>query len=475
MTHHDKKLQGGTNPSVGSGDQLDHSQDSEDRKESGYNLRSMFKDVRPQSDTSNGIASNVGKRRKSVTIFGLRRGSDSVVNKAAEGTGKETGGVKFTVQKRPAVLEELSQTDSTVDPLERNTKPNTLLSPDQKAETANTLPEIKNQFWGGSDQFSSALPCMNRDSLGCTAASGPSCLLIPLPMPSAQDLLPENHGDVENFDLPNKNVDDPGPLQTSTPFAPIQRTISGYADVISTNPSECHPSRVLGVIRTPSDLSSSTDIESSNSLALISLGSSPPSASRIKSVSSLSLSNTPTITPKAEISSENTPSEAARNVSTALKAQSQIFSLSKEQELEGIGLPKTQQKTEINRTGILTMPKYSLIDGDFEATSLSSPPYPLNRDRPLSPSSPFENTNITMIKSCNGRERQFSVVTHVEEESSTKDQSSDTSEPGADSEELQTVSDVGQAEGQYGESAETQDNRSTVDKRGDFVESKDIA
>ncbi|CAG14041.1 unnamed protein product, partial [Tetraodon nigroviridis] len=85
VTHHDKKLQVGPNPSVGSGDQLDQSQDSEDRKESGYNLRSMFKDVRPQPDTSNGITPNVGKPRKSLTIFGLRRGSDPVGITAAEG------------------------------------------------------------------------------------------------------------------------------------------------------------------------------------------------------------------------------------------------------------------------------------------------------------------------------------------------------------------------------------------------------
>lgn len=58
---------------------------------------------------------------------------------------------------------------------------------------------------------------------------------------------------------------------------------------------------------------------------------------------------------------------------------------------------------------------------------------------------------------------------------STKSQSSDTSEPGAGSEELQTVSDVGQAGSQYGESSETQDNSSTVNKSGDSVERKDTA
>lgn len=344
MTHHDKKPQVGQNPSVSSGDQLDQSQDSEDRKESGYNLRSMFKDAQPQSDTTNGIASNIGKRRKSVTIFGLRRDSDPVVNPAAEGTSKEMGGIKFVVQKQPTVLEELSQSDSAVDP--HNSKPNTLLSSHQKSETAKTSPETKNQFQCGSDQFSSPVPHMNQDrkqSQECTAASGPSGLFIPSPMPSAQDLSLEKDRNVEKFGSPNKNVDDPGPLQTSTPFAPLQRTISGYTDVISTNQLECHPSRVLAVIQTPSDLGSSIDMESSNSLALISLGSSPPSASRIKSVSSLSLSNIPTAIPKPEISSADT-SETARNVSTALKTQRQSFSLSKEQELEEVGFSKNTTK-----------------------------------------------------------------------------------------------------------------------------------
>lgn len=467
MTHHDKKLQVGPNPSVGSGDQLDQSQDSEDRKESGYNLRSMFKDVRPQPDTSNGITPNFGKPRKSLTIFGLRRGSDPVGITAAEGAGKETGAL--AVQKRPAVLEELPQTGSAVDPL--NIKPNTLLSSPQNPEKANTLPETK----GGSDQFSGPVPCINQDnkeSQECTAASGPSGLLIPSPMPSAQVLLPEKDGDVENFGSPNKNVDDPGPLQTSTPFAPLQRAIQGYTDIISANPSECHPSRVLAVIQTPSDLSSSTDMESSNSLALISLGSSPPSASRIRSVSSLSLSNTPTAVTKPELGSANT-SETAGNVSTALKAQSQSFSFSKEQELEEVGLPKTQRKTEKCRTGSLTVPEFSLVDGDLEATVMSSPS---NRDRPLSPSSPLETTNITVIKSQDDRKREFSVVTYAEEESSTttKDQSSDVSELEVGPKEPQTVSDVGQGDSQSGKSSETQDNISTVNQRRESVESKDI-
>ncbi|XP_040904627.1 RELT-like protein 2 isoform X2 [Toxotes jaculatrix] len=89
VTHTDKKLHGGPNPLVSSGDQLDQSQDSEERKEGGYNLRSMFKDAHPSSESTNGVAPNVGKRKKSVTIFGLRRGSDPVGIKGLEGTDRQ--------------------------------------------------------------------------------------------------------------------------------------------------------------------------------------------------------------------------------------------------------------------------------------------------------------------------------------------------------------------------------------------------
>lgn len=460
MTHHDKKIQGGPNPSASSGDQLDQSQDSEDRKESGYNLRSMFKDVRAPLDTSDGITPNVGKRKKSVTIFGLRRGSDPAGSKVAEGPRKECGGAMFAVQKQHAVLEELSQRENTEDSPECSPKQKKPLSPDKKAcsETANCPPESKNQFpistlatEDGFNQSSSPVPCMNpsnKSSLKTTAASVPRSLHIPSPISSVQALSTEKHGDNLNLVFPNKDTDDSGPLQTSTPSVPIQGTISGCTAAISTNPSKYYPSRVFTVIQTPPDLSSSTDMESSNSLALISLGSSPPSTSRIMAVSSLSLSNTPTIMPKPETSSANTPSDVARDFST-VHAQGPSFSSSKE--LEEVGLPKSQEETELNRTGILKTPKYFPVVGDFEATAEA------------------------IVKSC--ADREFSVVTAVLEESSTstKDQSFDTSEQGIETKELPKASDMGQAEIQYGEASETQDRSKVSHKKADSVERKDIA
>ncbi|KAG7518127.1 hypothetical protein JOB18_025930 [Solea senegalensis] len=101
VTHTDKKLHGSPGQMVSSGDNLDQSQDSEEQKGGGYNLRSMFKDTRPASDTANGAVPNVGKRRKSVTLFGLRQGSDPVAIKVMD-----TGAMKLAVQKQPVVQEE---------------------------------------------------------------------------------------------------------------------------------------------------------------------------------------------------------------------------------------------------------------------------------------------------------------------------------------------------------------------------------
>lgn len=328
MTHHDKKLQGGPNPSVSSGDQLDQSEDSEDRKESGYNLRSMFKDIQPPLDTSNNTVPNTGKRRKSLTLFGLRRGSDPAGSKVAEGAGKETGGILFAGKNQPAVLEEL----------EYSTKPKAPLSPDHKADTSEivVLPACKNQFQGfvpategGSIQSSSPVPCMrpgSKSPLQSTASSVPSCLPIQSPLSSTKDLMTEKHRDVVDLVLPINDVGDLGPLQTSTPFTPVQGTISGYTAAPCTNQSNCCPDRAFLVNQTPPDLSSSTDIKSSNSLALIRLGS----------------SNTPTTETNSDISLRKAPPETATNLSAAL-VQSPSFSSSKTQE-GGVGRPKVQEK-----------------------------------------------------------------------------------------------------------------------------------
>ncbi|KAM6952692.1 RELT-like protein 2 [Lycodopsis pacificus] len=200
VTHSDKKLHGGPNPLVSSGDQLNQSQDSEERKEGGYNLRSMFKDVRSPSEASNGVTVNVGKRRKSVTIFGFRRASDPVGIKVGEGTGRETGGVRFALQQQPVVLEELLQAENIEVANGSDTKPGikpetdpsksqTPASPQRVAKMSGSVNSPSSQSKdlahapeNGSKHRPSPEPGTNhmfKPSVGTSAASAPSSLSIP--------------------------------------------------------------------------------------------------------------------------------------------------------------------------------------------------------------------------------------------------------------------------------------------------------
>ncbi|XP_071313190.1 RELT-like protein 2 [Trachinotus anak] len=456
VTHTDKKLHGGPNPLVSSGDQLDQSQDSEERKESGYNLRSMFKDVRPSSESANGIAPSVGKRRKSVTIFGLRRGSDPIGIKAVEGTGRESGGVKFSVQQQPVVLEEMVQTETSETASERGpkpgSKPETELSKNQssaspsrhEAKTAGSVnspsSQSKKQTHASSPAPEEASkhgpspePCTNltiKPSVGSTATSAPSSLLI---LPSI--MTTEKQGHVKDKVL--VEAFDPGPLQTSG--QPV--TCSGTD---------------FPVIQTPPDPSSSSHLEPGfgASLALISLGSSPPSSFPIKTPSSASsLKTSPSeqeAMPSLKLSSRSMPSEVASSrgltpspklpsgraessqspipskTASPLQTQTPLPVLSsspklytrpqtpsaspadqnpsfgiqgdvgssllslKEQELEAT----RTAKNEVKRVGILKTAKLS-VEAGFKGTAPSSPSDQLSKDRlsslPLSPSSPLSS------------------------------------------------------------------------------------
>lgn len=330
VTHTDKKLHGGPNPMVGSGDQLDQSQDSEERKEGGYNLRSMFKDVRAPSEASNGVAPNVGKRRKSVTLFGLRRGSDPSGVKVRE-TGKETGGVKFAIQQQPVVLEELLQAENNKVAPERGLKPgikpetepaNNKTPVSSEAKTLGSLnsSQIKDQAPSAAEDVPkhgpSPEPCATKPFIG-TTASAPSSLPIPTHSSSEQTFKTTGKREVEKKVLRNEEVFDPGPLQTSTPINPMPGSIPGFT------PGEPEACSSFPVTQTPPDPSSSPDLESGfgASLALMSLGSSP--SLPIKTPSSSSSSKTPispgavTLSPK--LSSRNTATEAAKStISPAL-------------------------------------------------------------------------------------------------------------------------------------------------------------
>lgn len=326
-----------------SGDQLDQSQDSEERKE-GYNLRSMFKDARPPSESSNGVAQNVGKRRKSVTIFGLRRGSDPVGIKVGEGTARESGGVRFAIQKQPVVLEELLQKENPKVTPEHGTKPgvkpetepskNQICVPaHQEDKTIGVVNSPSSQTYVKAHDASPALeigskpgpslePCTNlmiKPTTGRTAAFGGSSLPISSPASSRQIFKTMEKGEDIADNMLKIDAYDPGPLQTSTPIAPMHGLISSFTPVSPADQPEPYPSTGFPITQTPPNPSPGPDLEPDfgASPALLSLGSSPPSSFQTKTISSVSLLGTPTsplaVSPSPNLSSRNTPSEATKS------------------------------------------------------------------------------------------------------------------------------------------------------------------
>lgn len=465
VTHTDKKPQGGPNPLVASGDQLDQSQDSEERKESGHNLRSLFKDARPPSESSNGVTPNVGKRRRSLTIFGLRRGSDPIGVKGVEGLGRDTGGGKFVIQQQPVVLEEPLRESIESGP-KPETEPMTRASPQNEAipsdsvktnEQAGSISTIVKEDSGPSNE-----PCTDLTTI--PTVPGPSSFPIAL---TSSDVTGRKYIDSKTF----KNEEDPGPLQTSTPISPMPGSITGLTPITFTPQPDQDSRNILPVKQTPPDPCSSPDLEPSfgASPALISLGSSPPSFPS-KTMSSASPLKTPTspmaITPSPKLSSRSTALESANPVLTSsLKLQV----MSSEPPSPSVGKSTSLPHSNPPSPALNASPKLEIMqvspqtpslppdDPSFEssphltvksadATSASSviltkgdvvsspisqkesaQSAQLSKDRlnslpslpssPLSPSSPLGSrvSSVTIVKASPDSKREFSVVTMVEE------------------------------------------------------------
>lgn len=505
VTHTDKKSHGSPNAMVGSGDQLDQSQDSVDHKEGGYNLRSMFKDVRPPTESGNGVAPPVGKRRKSMTIFGLRRGSDPVGIKAVEAAMKETGGVKFSIQQQPVVPEEQVQTESNETTSERGTRPSsrpeTKLSKNQRP--ASTTHEPKTESYEKQDQGSpkhQPTPELHINlqfkPLAGTAAA-----------PTAPSSLQQGHaGDkvlMEAFDHE--------PQQTSTPIIPMPGSLPGFSSVVAAAPPASSSCIDVPIIQTPPHPSSSSDMEPSFSAspASLSLCSSPPSSFQIKTpspASSLKTSPIPSeavslcgLTPSPKLPSSRAvsiqstvPSKTAsplqtqspvlspspkpdmrsQTLTTFPADQTLSFRCSPELTLESgrgmsgmsmtcgdvVSSPLEDRTTtaDVKRKGILKTPGIPPSEGS-KASALTLSSDQLSKDglnrllvspsSPLSPTSPVGGrvSSVTIVKASPDSKREFSVVTMVEDE--RKNQKLETSETGAESEKA----GVSPAAGQEGE------------------------
>lgn len=435
MTHNDKKLQGGPNPLVASGDQLDQSQDSAERKESAYNLRNMFKDVRPPAEGAAGGAPGGGKRRKSVGIFGLRRGSDP--------TGMPGGaGLRVAVQQQPVVLEEVSHGEKVGGSPERGAQrvaqAEVSQRPRRPAEAV--VPGGSPSRQGATDTLDLGVP--EKDSLdvarpetshnpaikappGGTAVSAPSSL----PVQAVHTVKnPGRAGDL-------RDLFDPGPLQTSTPIAPVHSSSPGLAAVVPAGQAEHYVSEGYPVTQTPPDPAFSQDyqLQMGSNPALISLGSSPLSSSKVRISSSVSSLKSPT-SPLSDASTPNSSGDAP--------SESMSLDLSR--------IPKTERK----RPGILKSAKASPVESSAKVLSVSSPtdqPHGKISHLPPSPSSPVGTSggHVTIVKASPDSRREFSVVTMVEVKKSSaspEDQQRETWQVGLGSEKADispTVLDVG--------------------------------
>ncbi|CAL8300997.1 unnamed protein product [Arctogadus glacialis] len=336
----DKKLQGSPNPMADSGDQLNQSQDSkdpkddaEDPKEGGFNLRNMFKDVKQPAESSNGAVPNPGKRRKSLTIFGLgRRGSDPAGLKTASLPGGRVfgglreGGVKFSKQA-PVVFEE-----------QLPTCPET----DSATEVPYSVP-LKGIAEAGSLSPRGLEPPdgpTTEPSVGAAAQETPvpSSLAIPTSLPSRRTLQSPSAGTARE-EKKSAEVYSPGPQQTSTPIAPGYGVASGLTPSAAAQQRTASSSEGLlpsGTLPSPYSTSSlDADPGIGGSLASMTLGLSPTSLFPVQTTSPASL-RTPTssavfaqsLTPPPH-DSRNAPTEPVKtpSASPALRHSPQLTSV----------------------------------------------------------------------------------------------------------------------------------------------------
>lgn len=474
MTHHDKKLHGGPNPFATSGDQLDQSQDSEEQKDDGYNLRSMFKDVRPPSESSNGVAPNVGKRSRSLTFFGLRRASDPAGMKIGEGVGREAGGGRWAFQHQPVVLEEQLQTENTSATPERPPEPNKPEAELSKNQPASALPAAKTL--GSASPPSSQCESQEQDSssvnedcskngpspepsnrllkelpTGSTVAPAPCSLPIPFPALSGEAFKKIEGGDV----LKDKEAYDPGPLQASTPIVPMHESSPGFTPVIPSDWPEPDSSRGFPTL---ADFNSSPTpgpkypvLSSSFEKTAGPLQARTPSpaltATSLPDTTSVSLQNPPDSPVHHDLSVGGSlcmtfKSECVMSATAAGEGDKALSPLPvKDKEVEGARIPQ-REEIDMKRAGSLQTAQLPPEGGNSTTPALLSSTHQSPRDglkslslSPLSPPSISPTgtrvSHVTIVKPSPESRREFSVVTMVEEEQSSrpmKDQRGEASE-----------------------------------------------
>lgn len=413
VTHEKKSADsGGRVPDVlvSSGDCLDQSQDSEERRDSGYNLRNMFKDVRSPSESTNNVAP---KRRRSLTLFGLRRGSDPIGVKVV-GTGRE--GVRFIPQ--PVVLEEPHNENG-----ENGSKAVSKLRGESLEITTS-----RNK----ASPAASAIKTQMKSSITVESSTQGTNLQskdVPGPVTSPPDSLPmpvtispqSTSSQAVGKETDQQAQLSPGPLQTSTPLSPLPDP----GEIIVQFAAEASVPQGLPGSQTPPDPCTSPVLEhdSFDSPALISLGSSPHSSRRTPT-SPLLVTPSPKFSTKVSLLSGSSPkllsSQPSGSPMRSLdRSMASLPTSSPSASLHDDALPletisqepslKSSSQTKLEgSTTKRSMPELTnlgIVDGDE-----SSPQ--------LSPSLPVGGRvgSVTIVKASPDSKREFSVVTMVEEQ-----------------------------------------------------------
>ncbi|XP_072291669.1 RELT-like protein 2 isoform X2 [Eucyclogobius newberryi] len=406
VTHNDKKNpdSSGRVPDVlvGSGDHLDQSQDSDNRKDSSYNLRNMFKDVRRSSESTNGLALNVGKRRRSLTLFGLRRSSDPIAVKVVS-TGRE--GDKFIPQ--PVVLEEPHNENENKD----NEKKQIPLT-----SAANKIEE-KTSISYASAIETQAANSIAMESLAQGVIDAPTTLT---PAPNSFQMSFTSSLNPSEILVKNQQTQlSPGPLQTSTPLSPLPNLSKKIGSFAASSIFPIEPPSM----QTPLDPCTSPVLEndSFSSPAFISLGSSPHSSIRTPT-SPLAVTPSPKFTVKgcSQLASSpkllsnepsRSPLRSLDNSMTSSQTSSPIVGLQDEaHKLSCRSSIKTSSQTEPEGPTTQQMMEKPELNLGFLDVCKSSPQ--------LSPSSPLGGrvSSFTIVKASTDSKKEFSAVTMVEDQ-----------------------------------------------------------
>ncbi|XP_014055591.1 RELT-like protein 2 isoform X2 [Salmo salar] len=384
VTHMDKKDQG-------SGDQLSQSEaldsekgDEEDpQRKEGYNLRSMFKDVK--TDSTNGVVPIAAKRKKSLVLFSPRRGSDPVGAKVPLSQPMVEEEPLFTAPVKTAPV----QTSSPVKIL--SSQP----SLDSGAPDDTDMAPVKMYPTNASPGGVSPLTPPMQDSPTTTPVQV---------TPMTPEILPLTHGSYNNRSLSALNVSlTPTPVQAS----PTSNLLNVSPDLSSRKVS---PSPTpLNVSPTPSPIQVSPGLSSRNVFP----SSSPLNVSPAPTPLNLSPAPTPLM-----VSPTTLPRSILKNTTTFVKVdETSPTTKGPEDKVESLA---TVRADKVSPTAVPVKVCPTVDPMKVSPTTASMKVSPTSTSVKISPTSggPFEDKlevgSVTIVKASPDSQMEFSVVRTAE-------------------------------------------------------------